>query len=72
MRIAPIYQTREQLVTVLRDMTDRVEQGDSFEGYVEYLLPDPGDPPDGFRVKGSYRIGNLQGQGGMRITGRFE
>jgi hypothetical protein len=57
--------SRTQLVELLRDMADRVETGDSMEGSVEYLLEDDG--PGDLRVRACYRVGNLDGQGGMRI-----
>lgn len=67
--------TTDELVLVLRDMADRVANGDSLEGSVEYLMPeplaDPGIDPDAhFAVRASYRIGNTQGQGGVRLVGR--
>lgn len=78
MKNRPIPLTREQLVEVLHTMAEHVEQGDSFEGSIEYTLPwskeigDPEtDPPDTFRVRAAYRIGNLQGQGGMRMIGQL-
>jgi len=69
MRLVPEYLTREQLLGILSDISQRVAAGDSFEGYLNYLLPDEGDDPDGFRVEARYRVGNLQGQGGMKIVG---
>jgi hypothetical protein len=71
MKNTPVYLSRAQLLDVIDDIRAHVADGDSFEGHVEYLMPDQGDPPDGFRVKAAYRIGNLQGQGGMRIVGRM-
>lgn len=74
----PIFLSREELLEVLDDVRLRVERGDSWEGSLEYLLPwseelgDPEtDPPDGFRVRAAYRVGNLMGQGGMRMVGRI-
>jgi hypothetical protein len=67
----PIYLPRDELVRLLDDMREHVASGDSFEGFVQYLLPDDGDDPDGFRVEARYRVGNLQGQGGMRVIGRL-
>jgi hypothetical protein len=72
MKHQAVYQSRDELAGVLREMTRRVEAGDSMEGFIEYLLPDEGDEPDGFRVRARFRIGNLQGQGGMRIVGRLQ
>lgn len=75
----PEFLTREQLLLVLDDITQRITAGDSFEGFFEYTLPwdaEMGDPEtdedkDGYRVRASYRVGNLQGQGGMRMVGRL-
>lgn len=67
----PIFMTSEELVLVLRDMAERVEKNDSFEGSIEYTLPDILDAQDGFRVRASYRVGNLNGQGSMRMVGTF-
>jgi hypothetical protein len=69
----PVYVTRDQLLDVIDDMRKRVAAGDSYEGSLEYLLPDvdDGDSPDGFRLRAAYRVGNLQGQGGMRMIGRM-
>jgi hypothetical protein len=70
------------IAAVLRDMADRVESGDSFEGSIEYLLPDVpewaqrGEPePPGYEhrdyrlVRATYRVGNTDGQGGVTMIG---
>lgn len=64
----PINLTRAELLDVLDDLRDRVAAGDSLEGSFEYMLPEDGP---GYDVRASYRVGNLQGQGGMRIVGRM-
>lgn len=71
MKRAPVYLTTVQLLDVLDDIRERVSAGDSFEGSIEYLMPDEDDPADGFRVQGAYRVGNSQGQGGMRMIGEL-
>lgn len=75
----PVFLTRAELIEVLDDIRRRVEAGDSWEGHLEYLLPwseEMGDPEtdegDGFRVRAGWRVGNLMGQGGMRIIGKME
>jgi hypothetical protein len=81
--LIPEEMTPAEVAEVLRDMAERVESGDSFEGSIEYALPDVpewaqrGDPkPEGWEdrdyrlVRGVYRIGNTQGQGGSRMIGR--
>lgn len=64
----PKYLTRSELLEVVDDMRQRIEVGDSFEGFLNYLMPEEGDDPGGFRVEARYRVGNLQGQGGMRMV----
>ena len=63
--------TRHELLALLDDIRARVEAGDSYEGFLNYLMPDdePGPPDVEFMVEARYRVGNLQGQGGMRMIG---
>ena len=62
--------TQAQLIEILDDIRARVEVGDSWEGYLNYLLPEPDDAPEvRYRVEARYRIGNLDGQGSMRMVG---
>jgi len=74
-RLVPKPLTQDQLVEVLADMAQRVERGDSFEGSIEYLMPGPFEdlmeiPEDTYAlVKASYRVGNTDGQGGVRLIG---
>lgn len=80
-RNLPIATTYEGVADVLRNMADHVAAGDSFEGSIEYQMPDVpdwaqrGEPkPDGWvddevLMRCSYRVGNSQGQGGVRIVG---
>lgn len=74
--LIPVGMDRHELAAVLRDILARVEAGDSFEGNLEYLMPDPEPAPEGwpspnaeFWVTAAYRIGNREGQGGMRMIG---
>lgn len=68
--VKPVPMSKETLVVLLDDIKEHVEAGDSFEGFLNYLMPGPDDPDDAeFMVEARYRIGNLQGQGGMRIIG---
>ena len=69
--IKPVYMTQEELLDVIDDIRQRVAAGDSYEGFLNYLLPDEDDPPQGFRVEARWRVGNLQGQGGMRVVGEM-
>jgi len=76
--LIPVGMDRHELAALLRDMADRAEVGDSYEGNIEYHWPDeemagrdgwPAVDAD-FWVHGVYRVGNLQGQGGMRVIGK--
>jgi hypothetical protein len=60
-----------ELAVLLKDMARVVEEGDSFEGSLEYLVPYPSDidPPVDVMVRAVYRHGNSMGQGGVRIIG---
>lgn len=78
-RFGPTYLTKDQFIEVLEDLKTRVCSDDSFEGSLTYSFPwsteigDPADDPNGpgFRVQASYRVGNSQGQGGMRMVGEM-
>jgi hypothetical protein len=71
MALTPVPMGSETLAAILRDMADRVEKHDSFEGSIEYLMPTTEDVPEGTYalVRASYRIGNTDGQGGIRLIG---
>lgn len=69
----PVPRTQQDLIAYLADILDRVKTGDSMEGSIEWTLPGEGDPQDAYAmVRASYRIGNLQGQGGMRMVGAID
>ena len=69
----PVPLTLAEFLAVLDDMRGRVAAGDSWEGHIEYSMPDENDPMDvQFHVRGMYRIGNLEGQGGYRQVGGFQ
>lgn len=61
--------TKQELIAVLRDLTESIAADDSFEGSLEFTCMDPGCAVGEFMVQASYRIGNSEGQGGMRIVG---
>jgi hypothetical protein len=69
----PVGQTKAELLHTLDDIRASVAADDSFEGFIEYLMPGPqGTNPDAdFEVRASYRIGNSQGQGGVRMIGEM-
>jgi len=68
--IQPVPMSRVELSTLLVEMAATVAEGDSFGGSIEY---DALEAPEGvdYLVHGVYRIGNSQGQGGMRVIGTF-
>jgi len=69
LRLNPMPMTKQQLVDVLTDILQRVQEGDSWEGSIEYMMPgEPSEDVD-FMVKATYRTGNSMGQGGMRMLG---
>jgi hypothetical protein len=73
MRLVPCSMSHENFVSMLEDLLARVREGDSFEGSLEYAIPEDEDAPArSFSVRASYRVGNLQGQGGMRMHGAWE
>lgn len=70
----PVPMTKETLLALLDDIRAHVDAGDSMEGSLEYLMPwdeEKNEIIEGadFVVRAAYRIGNLQGQGGMRLIG---
>lgn len=77
----PVWMDTDDLVSVLAEIMARAVMGDSLEGFFEYEMPDPDGKPQswpdekwarGFMVRARYRIGNLQGQGGMRVIGSMQ
>lgn len=63
----PIGMSVPQFLELLDDIRRRVAEGDSFEGFLEYLIPDDPDSGAMFDVRAGYRIGNSMGQGGFRV-----
>lgn len=61
----PKRMTEAETAAILRDMADRVEAGDSWDGSISYSTDYDGDG-SGLDVTATYRTGNLMGQGGMR------
>lgn len=65
----PAPATTEDLAGVLDDALTRVVAGDSFEGTITWEMP-TGEPElEGFDfgLIARYRVGNLDGQGGLRV-----
>ena len=77
--LIPVGMDRATLAILLDDIMHHVLDGDSYEGSVQYTMPEPATPEEEragwpsadaeFWVTAVYRIGNLQGQGGMRMIG---
>jgi hypothetical protein len=68
----PQRMTYQALGAVMLDITERVRQGDSLEGFIEWALPydDDAAGPDDVDVTARFRYGNLEhGQGFMHIIG---
>lgn len=57
--------TTAELTDLLRHMADSVEAHDSFSGDISYDCMTDECKPGEFLVKGAYRVGNSEGQGGM-------
>lgn len=55
-----------QLVSVLLDLIEKVHKGDSFEGTFSYSAIEVSPDEMIFETTAAYRIGNLEGQGGVR------
>lgn len=55
-----------QLLVLLEDIKRLVRAGDSFDGTITYSLI-PRTRPESWEVTASYRFGNREGQGGMRV-----
>lgn len=64
----PAKLSKFELLAVLRDIVRGVESGDTLEGNFEFLL-DYDKGADGWEVRATYRIGNLDGQGGYQMIG---
>ncbi len=67
--MSPVRQTKEQVAAALRSMADSVEQGDSFEGSIEWHVR---DTDWDFDVVALWRVGNTRGQGGCVTIGHME
>ena len=56
----------ELLAVILEDMAERVRCGDCFGGWIEFDCTQCSEV-DQYTVNGAYRVGNREGQGGMRL-----
>lgn len=66
--MVPVVMGCDALAGVLGDMAARVLALDSFDGHLEYH---PTTVHGQWEVAGAYRVGNREGQGGMRIIGTY-
>lgn len=70
MRLSATPYTKADLLILLDQVRELIERDDSFEGMVNWLMPEPDDPTGtDFRVEARYRHGNSMGQGGFSIIG---
>ena len=60
------------LANLFRLLATMIEDGDSFEGSISYSCLDNDLDGGDFRVTGTYRIGNLDGQGGVVVLEKEE
>jgi hypothetical protein len=62
------------LLAIIDDIRASIAADDSFEGSIEYLMPEPLglDANADFAVRASYRVGNSMGQGGSCMYGTME
>lgn len=65
----PAPASTSELVRTLLDVVSRVHAGDSWEGTITYCMPTDEPELEGadFGLVARYRIGNLDGQGGLRV-----
>jgi hypothetical protein len=59
---------KQQLLTVLEDIKKSIENNDSMEGRISYSIMGEDLKPDEFEVEATYRVGNSEGQGSIRIV----
>lgn len=66
---SPAVVSVQEMAEILEDMAKRVRKGDCFGGSIEFHFADDffGAGPNEYTVMGQYRIGNSEGQGGMRL-----
>lgn len=68
--MAPARLNKHELLAHLHAIVRGVESGDSLEGHINWMLPESDDDESfTWDVVGAYRVGNLEGQGGMIVLG---
>ena len=65
----PARASQRDVARVLLEAASRVEIGDSFEGTITWTMPTDEPELEGseFGLIARYRVGNLDGQGGVRV-----
>lgn len=63
--MAPLTVTKPEMVGLVRDLLSWIEGDDSMEGHLSYEWHP--ERPGEYRVGGVLRMGNSQGQGGVRL-----
>lgn len=68
----PAPASTDELESTLRDALEHVVIGDSWEGTITWSMPLDEPELEGaeFGLVARYRVGNLQGQGGLRVFTR--
>jgi len=67
--------SKEELLEIVDEIRAGIENDDSWEGFLNYLVPirppmgDDECPPGGRMVEARYHVGNSLGQGSMRMLG---
>lgn len=64
--LLPKQLSKKELLSILSDLHDGVMTGDTLEGNIAFTIS---DKPNKWDVHGVYRVGNLMGQGGVRMIG---
>ena len=70
----PAPASKYEVTSALTDALQRVRAGDSFEGFIQWTMPTDEPELEGaeFGLMARYRVGNLDGQGGMRVYSKGE
>ena len=75
-RLYPVPLTHTETLAVLEQIVDGFRSGDTLEGSIEFTVyvPEEDNPesPITWAVQASYRIGNREGQGGLRMIGEWK
>jgi len=67
----PINMSKEDFIQVLKDILQTIENDDSYEGNLTWLMPEEENAEHPFDIIATYRIGNSVGQGSTRMIGEW-